>query len=35
MLLEQKDHFVQTNPEIGVTDEHIEQIQKILNSDIQ
>ena len=35
MLLEQKDHFVQTNPEHGLTDEHIEQIQKILNSDIQ
>ena len=34
MLLEQKDHFVQTNPEIGVTDEHIERIQNILNSNM-
>lgn len=34
MLLEQKDHFVQTNPEIGVTDEHIERIKQILESDI-
>ena len=34
MLLEQKDHFVQTDFRHGVTDEHIEQIQKILNSDL-
>lgn len=34
MLLEQKDHFVQTDFRYGVTDEHIEQLIKILESDI-
>lgn len=34
MLLEQKDHFVQTNCEIGVTDEHVERLKEILDSDI-
>lgn len=34
MLLEQKDHFVRTNPETGLTDEQVEQIRKILDSDI-
>lgn len=32
MLLEQKDHFVQTNPEVGVTDEDIILLKNILNS---
>jgi hypothetical protein len=34
MLLEQKDHFVQTNSEIGVTDEDINKIKIILDSNI-
>lgn len=34
MLLEQKDHFVQTNFVTGVTDDDIEKIKNILNSDI-
>lgn len=34
MLLEQKDHFVQTNCEFGVTDEDIDKINNILNSNI-
>ena len=34
MLLEQKEHFVQTNIETGITDENIKKISQILNSDI-
>lgn len=35
MLIEQIKHFVKTDPEIGVTDEHIKRIQEILNSNIE
>lgn len=34
MLLEQKDHFVQTDPLVGVTDENIELLKNILDSNI-
>ena len=34
MLLEQKDHFVQTNSIIGITDEDVEKLNEILNSNI-
>lgn len=34
MLLEQKEHFVQTNVETGITDDNIKKISQILNSDI-
>lgn len=34
MLLEQAGHFVRIDPETGVTDGNIEEINRILNSDI-
>ena len=34
MLLEQARHFVRIDPETGVTDGNIEEINRILNSDI-
>jgi hypothetical protein len=34
MLLEQKDHFVQTDGLIGLTDQNVENVKGILESDI-
>ena len=33
MLLEQKDHFVQTDNNIGLTDKDVERLKKILEID--
>ena len=34
MLLEQKEHFVQVNPNTGITDEDVIKIKEILESNI-
>lgn len=34
MLPEQQSHFVQTNPEIGITKEDSEKVIKILNKEL-